>query len=301
MSARPVTRAIVAAAGGRELEVFTAGPADGPAVLLLHGTPSCGMLFDGWVEACAARGVRLVGYSRPGYGASTRHAGRSVADCAADVTVVATALGLRDLCLVGHSGGGSHALACAALLPDRVRAAAVIAGAAPRDAEGLDWLAGQGEENVQEWRAALAGGERLRALLERWREEMLDGSDDDAGEGTESLGSLVSDADRASITPETAAFAAVRRRHALAPGIWGWYDDDLTETKHWGFELRSICVPVAVWHGGQDGFVPYAHGEWLAANVPGAVPRLDPAEGHFSIVDRRFGDVVGDLLALAAG
>lgn len=111
------------------------------------------------------------------------------------------------------------------------------------------------------------------------------------------LGSLVSDADRAAITPATSAFAAARRDHALARGIWGWFDDDLTETKPWGFDVSAISRPVAVWHGGQDRFVPVGHGEWLAANIPGA-PRIVSDEGHFSLVDLRFDQLLDDLLTL---
>jgi pimeloyl-ACP methyl ester carboxylesterase len=106
----------------------------------------------------------------------------------------------------------------------------------------------------------------------------------------------VSPADRAAITPQTAAFAAERRRHALAPGIWGWLDDDIAETRAWGFSLADIRVPVTVWHGEQDRFVPIAHGRWLAAHIPGATARLLPGEGHFSIPDLRFADVVDDLV-----
>jgi pimeloyl-ACP methyl ester carboxylesterase len=256
------------------------------------------MLFQGWVEACAERGLRLIGYSRPGYGGSARQEGRTMADCVADVEAVADALGLDRLCVLGHSGGGAHALACAALMPERVLAAATVAGAAPHDAAGLDWLAGQEEENVDEWQAALAGGETLRRLLEDWAAEMLGEAEAPAStDGTESLGSLVSDADRAAITPETAAFAAARRKHTLSAGIWGWFDDDIAETKPWGFELGEIRVPVSIWHGGQDHFVPPAHGAWLADAIPTAEPRFRPDEGHFSLVDTKFGELVDDLVA----
>ena len=285
--------------------MFAGGPADGTVLILHHGTPGCGMLYPGWIEPCAAREVRLVGYSRPGYGDSSRHAGRSVADCAADVSAVAKAVGAERFYVVGHSGGGSHALACAALLPDRVLATAVIAAAAPWNADGLDWLAGQLGENVAEFNAAVAGGETLRRLLEEWRAEMLgeapSGDEDAAGEGAdEAFASLISAPDRAVITPETWAFAGARRNHALAPGIWGWFDDDLTETKPWGFDPTEISGPVSVWHGGHDRFVPFAHGRWLAENIPHARPHLLDEEGHFSIVERRMGEVVDDLIALAS-
>jgi pimeloyl-ACP methyl ester carboxylesterase len=285
--------------GGRRLEVF---PTPGPGVplILCHGTPGCGMLADDWSAACAARGLRLVGYSRPGYGESTRFPGRSVADAVADVEAVASALGAERFYVLGHSGGGSHALACAALLPRRVIATAVIAAAAPRSAAGLDWFAGQLEENIAEFRAAEAGGEALRVLLEEWRTEMLAGPDDGEADPTAALASFISAADRASITPASAAFAASRQRHALAPGIWGWYDDDLTETRCWGFEPASIAGPVAVWHGGQDLFVPQGHGRWLASTIPGARVHLLVDEGHFSLFGQRFGLVLDDLVSLAS-
>jgi pimeloyl-ACP methyl ester carboxylesterase len=281
------------------LEAFVGGPADGVPLILCHGTPGCGMLYRGWVEACAERGVRLVGYSRPGYGRSSRQEGRTVSDCCADVECVADELGFDRFFVLGHSGGGAHALACAALLPERVLAAATVAGAAPHDAPGLDWLAGQEEENVREWNAALAGGDTLRVLLEEWAAEMLDESAEEpaSSDAVDSFDSMVSDADRASITPETSAFAAERRKHALSTGIWGWFDDDIAETQPWGFDVSEISVPVTVWHGAQDRFVPPSHSEWLAGAIPGARTELRSDEGHFSIVETKFHELVEDLLA----
>ncbi len=296
---------IVPLADRRELEVFPS-PGDGLPLILCHGTPGSGMVFEEWSEVCAARGLRLVGYSRPGYGLSTRHPGRSVADCVGDVEAVVDALGAERFFVLGHSGGGPHALACAALAPERVLATAVIAGAAPRSAVGLDWFADQLEENVAEFRAAEEGGDALRRLLEEWRIEMLGGAEPADGTRAEpvadpaaALGNFISAADRDSITPASSAFAAARQRHALASGIGGWYDDDLTETRPWGFEPVEIAGPVAVWHGAQDLFVPQAHGRWLAATIPGATAHLLADEGHFSLFGRRFGAVVDDLLALA--
>jgi pimeloyl-ACP methyl ester carboxylesterase len=291
---------------GRRLEVIDAGPPDGVALVLCHGTPGSGLLFGGWAAACAARGVRLIGYSRPGYGCSTRQPERTVADCAGDVSAIANALGADSLLVAGHSGGGPHALACAALLPDRVRAAAVIAGAAPLTAPGLDWLAGQHPENIAEFRAAQSGGAALAALLTQWRVELTakpcEATSEaepmavkDGGEAE----SIISEADRDAATPGNAAFAAARRDHALRAGIWGWYDDDIAETVPWGFDPAAITRPVAVWHGGQDRFVPVAHGRWLATTIPSARSHLLAGEGHYSILEARLGDVVNDLLELA--
>ena len=109
------------------------------------------------VELGAERGLRHVVYLRPGYGDSERCPGRAVADCAADTAAIADWLGVERFYTAGRSGGGPHALACAALLPDRVIAAATIAGVAPEDAEGLDWLAGMGQEEHRRVRGDAGG------------------------------------------------------------------------------------------------------------------------------------------------
>ena len=250
------TRLFVTRPDGRRLEVIDAGPPDCVALVLCHGTPGSGLLFGGWAEACAARGVRLIGYSRPGYGGSTRQPERTAADCAGDVSAIADALGADSLLVAGHSGGGPHALACAALLPERVLAAAVIAGAAPLTASGLDWFADQHPENIAEFRAAQSGGAALVALLKQWRAELTATPSEAASEAEPTAAkdgggaeSFISEADRDATTPENAAFAAARRGHALRAGIWGWYDDDITETVPWGFDPAAITGPVSVWHG----------------------------------------------------
>jgi pimeloyl-ACP methyl ester carboxylesterase len=108
-------------------------------------------------DIAARYGLRTVLHARPGYAGSTPLPGRSVADVAADVAVVVDALGADEFVTVGWSGGGPHALATAALLPDRCLGAATIAGVAPYAAAGLDWLAGMGVENIEEFGAAVAG------------------------------------------------------------------------------------------------------------------------------------------------
>ncbi|MGE5829696.1 MAG: alpha/beta fold hydrolase, partial [Micromonosporaceae bacterium] len=150
---------------GRVLHAYDAGDPQGELVLVHHGTPCSGVLAEWWVDDAAARGLRLVGYDRPGYGGSDRQPGRSVADVAADAATIADAFGAPRFRTWGVSGGGPHALACAALLPDRVIAAATLASVAPYDAAGLDWLAGMGQDNIDEFEAALAGEAELRAYL----------------------------------------------------------------------------------------------------------------------------------------
>lgn len=275
----------------RTLRLHEAG-ADGPLVLVQQGTPMSGLLFEPHVRDAELRGIRLVGYDRPGYGGSTASPGRSVADAAADVRAIADALEVERLAVWGISGGGPHALACAALLPDRVAAVASLASVAPIDAEGLDWLAGMGELNLREFTATRQGREALEAYLETQARETV------TAEGVlQALQSLLTDVDAAVLTGELGAYLAGSMREAAEHGIVGWRDDDLAFDKPWGFSVEDIRVPVQLWHGEQDLFVPFAHGEWLAARIPDVDARLSPEDGHLTLMQRRVPEVHEWLLA----
>ena len=279
---------------GRTLEVNVVGPDAAPALIAHSGTPSDGSLHRETIEEGAQRDLRQVSYARPGYAGSDRHDGRSVADCARDVEAIADALGIDRFHAVGWSGGGPHALACAALLPDRVIAAATVSGAAPHDVEGFDWKVGMGEENVEEIGLAERGADALSPFLERQVEEIRESTPDDL---LEILGDLVSQPDRAALTADYAAESHASLLGSVSTGIWGWLDDDLAFVRSWGFELDEIRVPVSVWHGREDRFVPLAHGEWLAAHVPGARAHIVDGEGHISLSRHRYGEVLDELLA----
>src|SRR5437763_3912203 len=157
---------IVTAPDGRSLEVAVAGPEDGELLLLHTGTPGGGVLYEPSTAKAAERGLREATYSRPGYGGSDRNEGRTVADCVADAAAIGDALGAERFYTLGGSGGGPHALACAALLPDRIACAVSVAGVAPFEADGLDWTAGMGQENLDEFAAAREGGATLVEFLE---------------------------------------------------------------------------------------------------------------------------------------
>ena len=137
---------------GRTLAVEIDGDPAGLPVLVHAGTPNSRHLYGPNVRDAGDRGLRLIGYDRPGYGGSTPHPGRTVADCAADVRAICAALDIGRLAMWGISGGGPHVLACAALLPDLVVAAASLASEAPYGAEGLDWFDGMGQLNVDDIR-----------------------------------------------------------------------------------------------------------------------------------------------------
>ena len=281
--------------GGRTLEVLVDADAVGTPLVYQSGTPTAAVWFSGLVNAVSNAGLRFVTYSRPGYAGSTPMPGRSVADAAGDVTGILDALEADEFVALGWSGGGPHALACAALLADRCAAAATIAGVAPCPAEGLDWMAGMGQDNVDEFLAALAGAETLEPLLRKWAAELNNVQGPDVAE---SLRTLVSDVDKRALTGEFADMLAECFRRAVSSGIAGWRDDDLAFTRPWGFDLGAIRSPVAVWQGGQDRMVPFAHGGWLAAHIPGAQVHLYPDEGHLSLAVASLERIVSDLAAL---
>jgi pimeloyl-ACP methyl ester carboxylesterase len=280
---------------GRRLSARIEGPPQGDVVVFHSGTPFDGALFDRFIAAGAERGLRHLAYSRPGYGDSERRPGRRVAGCGADVAAIADALGIESFFTVGWSGGGPHALACAALLPERVRGAATIGGVAPYGA-AIDWLDGMGEENLAEFAAAEAGEEELRVYLEGEAEGLRTVSGEEI---LAAFGDLVSEPDRPVLTGEFAEFLAAFMRGGLRGGIWGWLDDDLAFVEDWGFDLGSIRVPVAIWQGEEDRFVPFAHGRWLAEHVAGATPRLLPGEGHLSVWVGGYERILDQLLEAA--
>jgi pimeloyl-ACP methyl ester carboxylesterase len=294
MSSDPHTQT-VQAPDGRQLEVVTAGPENGRCFLFHSGTPSAAGAYPPLVAELAKRDMRLVTFSRPGYAASSAMAGRAVGDVATDVQAILDALRIGRFFCAGQSGGGPHALACAALLPDRVIATATLAGVAPWPAEGLDWLAGMGPENLDEFGASMKGSDALEAYLTA---EAASLSAVQPADIAAVFGGLVSDVDKAALTGGYASYMATGLARAVSTGIAGWRDDDLAFVSPWGFDLPSIQTPVAVWQGGEDRMVPMTHGAWLAAHIPGAEAHLLPDEGHLSLALNKIGDVLDGLLAM---
>jgi len=254
---------------GRTLHVYDQGSGDGNAlaVFWLHGTPNIGPPPAPLFADAAKLGLRWIGYDRPGYGGSSGRAGRNVASAASDVAGIADHLGIDRFALVGHSGGGPHALGCAALLPDRVAAAVSIAGLAPFDAAGLDWFAGMYPAGAAGLRAALAGRD-AKALHE-------------AQAGFDPT--MFTDADWAALQGPWAWFDSVVTP-AMANGPGGLIDDDIAYVTPWGFDPAKTTPPVLLLHGGQDRIVPASHGEWLAQHCPSADFWMKPDEGHISIL-----------------
>lgn len=266
-----VTELDVELPDGRRLHAYDTGADDDARLTVVwhHGTPAVGAPPRPLFPLSEQLGIRWVSYDRPGYGGSTPNPGRDVGTAARDVAAVADALGVDRFAVMGHSGGGPHALGCAALLPDRVGAVVVMAGLAPLDADGLHWFAGMEADAVGVLRATIAGP-AARAHH-------------DAMFGPSRLPLTASDA--AAVAADWGWITEIVGP-ALAEGHRGQVDDDLAYVAYWGFEPAGIDVPTLVVQGGQDRVVPFAHGEWLAGTVPGADLWLHDADGHVSVLDR---------------
>src|SRR5580704_13630225 len=230
-------RRLVPLADGRDIDVLTVGAEDGFPLVVHEGTPS-GLVPNGKILGAAEeRGLRVVLTARPGYEGSTPRPGRRVADVVGDVAQVLDALGAGQFVSIGFSGGGPHSLACAALLPGRCLAAASVAGVAPYRVEGLDFLAGMGPENVEEFSLAIRGADALTPFLEKEAAALRGITGEQI---VASLGGLISGADAAVLTGEFAADLAKGLSRAVRNGIAGWRDDDLAFVTDWGFPLDAL-------------------------------------------------------------
>jgi pimeloyl-ACP methyl ester carboxylesterase len=266
-------------ADGRTLLVECSGDLSGRPVFLLHGTPGSRVGPRPRSMVLYQRGTRLISHDRPGYGGSDRQAGRRVVDVVADVAAIADALGVTRFAVVGRSGGAPHALACAALLPDRVTRAAALVGLAPRDAEGLDWFAGMARSNVAEFRTAFADPERFAARLIPRSAAIRK----DPARLLEELRQELTDDDRRIVADTGIRSMLLRNYHeALRTSPYGWIDDALALCRPWGFDPAAIRVPVLLWHGKNDIFSPASHSSWLAARIPRATTVLEPTVAHFA-------------------
>jgi pimeloyl-ACP methyl ester carboxylesterase len=286
----------IQAADGRTLGVAQWGDPDGDALFVLHGTPGSRFGRPPDEAGLERAGLRVVTYDRPGYGVSDRRPGRRVVDCVEDVAAIADALGIDRFAATGGSGGGPHVLAVAARLGDRITAVECRVGAAPFDAEGLDWWAGMDPQNVQEFGWAIEGEQVLQENLARLAEADLARIAADPSKILSDDWDLA-DADREKLgRPDVQQVLLESMRGAYAAGVWGWVDDDLAFVTEWGFSVDEIAVPVTVRYGAQDVLVPAGHGAWLASHVPGARVVVLDEGGHLSNPDTQ----VEELRALVA-
>jgi pimeloyl-ACP methyl ester carboxylesterase len=269
-------------ADGRNMAVKESGSPTGHPVFLMHGTPGSrvGPLPRSFV--LHGLGVRLITFDRPGYGESDRLQYRRVADVVPDVEAIADSLGIEEFAVLGRSGGGPHALACAAMLSDRVTRAAILVSLAPSDADGLDWLEGMSDSNVEEFVTASREPGKLTAALIRTAAEIRV----DPASHVTTLSPELPEADqRLMADSRLRDLLAQNYAEALRESADGWIDDSIAFVSPWGFHPGEIKVPVLVWHGQDDVFSPVSHSRWLAEQIPNADILIQPGAAHFAAIE----------------
>ena len=279
---------VVKAPDGRRLSVDSIGDPDGTPVFLLHGTPGGrhGPRPRGIV--LYRLGIRLISYDRPGYPGSDRKVGRIVADASDDVEAIADFFGIDRFSVVGRSGGGPHALACAARLKERVICAAALGSLAPYDAKGLDWSRGMADSNVQTYRKA-----RNAYHAEAGLQSLVKTLNDQANQVRSSSEGLLKflwpelNGHDKEVIGDIALRRIIAEVHAeaLSKTIDGWIDDVIALSRPWGFDLFDISVPVKLWSGSGDVFSPTEHTHWLADEIPKSELEIDSEAAHFGAVE----------------
>jgi pimeloyl-ACP methyl ester carboxylesterase len=267
-------------ADGRSLEVLENNVQSRQAIVFHHGTPSDATLWTGWLEHCAKRGMRACAASRPGYGGSSRMPGRRVVDIGDDTQQLLRQLEVADFVAIGWSGGGPHAIACG--LDANCRGVITLAGVAAYGQHDLDFLAGMGPENHQEFGAAIQGEDAINAWMEQNAVALKTIT---GAQLRDAFGGLVGEVDRAVINGRFADDLAATMRHALAPGYYGWVDDDLAFVKAWDVPFESVTCPVQIWQGDQDLMVPSAHSHWLDDKIATGHLNFVAGHGHLSLIE----------------
>lgn len=260
------------------------GDPNGFPVVYHNGTPLSRLLPEWWDAPARERGLRVIGIDRPGYGNAAAEPNRTLRSVADATAALMDDLGVEKFAVIGVSGGGPYALACAAFLPDRVVAAISAAGSSGFD-EAIDGAMMDPEEvELTREQALRPTPERRRDLarfydaqLEQFRSADVDGFMRAVGE----------DPDTA--TPEqraTTAYVLEAVQEALRPGWDGWLDDGLAMLQPWGFEPSDVRQPVAVWHSEDDTMVSFEHARRLVAALPNAEPFLLSGLGHGEVCCR---------------
>jgi pimeloyl-ACP methyl ester carboxylesterase len=284
---------VIGVSDTRNVAVDCWGDPKGFPVFLLHGTPGSRSGPIPRASVLYRLGVQLVCYDRPGYGLSDRDEGRSVASAARDVLAIADALELEEFAVIGRSGGGPHALACAALIDEaRLKSVAVLVSLAPSDAEDLQWFEGMTASNIDDYRMATYR-ENDTAAVRLTVEAVSADLNDRADRIRQNPEILLLDIEEAMAHPDRRIVkdVGIRRqlagsyREALKYGAYGWIDDVLALRRPWGFDLETIKVPVLLWHGEEDVFSPTEHSRWLAKHIPNAQIEVQPGAAHFSAVE----------------
>jgi pimeloyl-ACP methyl ester carboxylesterase len=276
---------------GRAFDYVTNGVRSDGAILFHHGTPGECTLWSNWLSEISD--IQAVASSRPGYGLSNRRKGRTVADDMEDQSELIGHLGIKKFVSIGWSGGGPHAINMTR--HELCAGAITLAGVGEWGNSDLDFLAGMGPENHEEFGAALNGESAIESWMAINAPSFAAVTGDDL---IAAFGGLIGEADKSALTPEVAEHDAASYRRALTQGYYGWLDDDLAFVQKFGFALESIEKPVLVWQGDDDFMVPRAHSEWLAKHIPTAQLNFVPGHGHISLVEKYRGEIINQARKL---
>lgn len=265
-------------ADGRELQYLDNATSSDQAVVFHHGTPGHSSMWRPWLSRLAPAGINAIAVSRPGYGSSSRQSNREVFSITSDITELLNSLDVTKFVSIGWSGGGPHCLATTS--EPRNVGAITLAGVGAYGVSDLNFLEGMGQENHDEFGAALAGETSVRNWLIENASAMQTVSGDDI---REAFGGLIGVADKAVLEGDYAEEMAASMRAGIEGSFDGWIDDDIAFIKDWGFDLAKIAKPVHLWQGDDDLMVPYSHSKWLEKHIPTSKLRFIPGQGHISL------------------
>ena len=265
-------------ADGRELQYLDNATSSDQAVVFHHGTPGHSSMWSPWLSLLATAGINAIAISRPGYGSSSRQSNREVFSITSDITELLNSLGVKKFVSIGWSGGGPHCLATT--FEPRNVGAITLAGVGAYGVSDLNFLEGMGQENHDEFGAALAGETSVRNWLIENASAMQTVSGDDI---REAFGGLIGVADKAVLEGDYAEEMAASMRAGIEGSFDGWIDDDIAFIKDWGFDLAKIAKPVHLWQGDDDLMVPHSHSKWLEKHSPTSQLRFIPGQGHISL------------------
>lgn len=264
---------------GRTLSYAEYGDRDGRPVLYCHGMPGSRLQRHPDPAAVAATGARLIVPDRPGCGLSTFQPRRRLLDWPGDVRELADALGIERLAVVGVSGGGPHALACAFAMPERLTGVGVVSSPAPLDRPRA----------LDQWGRYARLGLRVARVSSSFFYPMLWllGNPGRDPEGFVTLGveNLAQADQRVVGRPDVHAMLVADTCESVRQGLRGYWWDLVLLARPWGFAPEGVTIPVHLWHGEADGIVPCSEGRCLSRALPYCDSHYLPAEGHYLVFD----------------
>jgi pimeloyl-ACP methyl ester carboxylesterase len=271
---------------GRTLGYAEYGALDGVPVFYFHGFPGSRLdyLLADAGDAAMETNTRIIAVDRPGLGLSTFKRGRRILDWPDDVTELAEALQIKRFAVLGISGGGPYAAACALKIPGRLTAAGIVCGMGPSDAPGMEdgvsWTIPGQPSIIRRFVLMLTS-----MGLQRDPDQFLARSKETLSEPDQRL------LDQ----PELAKLFVEGLQEAFRSGVGGANRDAALYAKPWGFRLEEINAPVHLWHGEQDANVPVSVGRNVAEAIHNCAAQFYQEEGHLTLPHNRMREVLSTL------